>query len=226
MQISQGTLILGAVVLAAGSYALGRGTAPAETVRIVESQPSQPSQPNEPGADMEGTDPAANDPHAGQGGTPALDPDSEPAAITWTVPAAWHTVPNRSSMRIATYLVPRAPGDSADADVSVTRAGGDTASNVDRWAGQFTGAPEPKQQTRKVGGLAVTVVEIAGTYTNGMDPNAKPLAGWALLAAIVETPGMPYFFKMTGPAATVRAARPAFTAMIDGIQPTAKGSSL
>jgi hypothetical protein len=40
---------------------------------------------------------------------------------------------------------------------------------------------------------------------------------WALLAAIAETSGTPYFFKLTGPLATVKAARPAFDAMIDSL---------
>lgn len=42
-------------------------------------------------------------------------------------------------------------------------------------------------------------------------------AGWALLGAIVEAPEQPYFFKLTGPAATVHAARPAFEALLDTI---------
>lgn len=154
------------------------------------------------------------------GGGPGPAPDTEPAAITWTVPSAWHTAPNTSTMRIATYTVPHTGSDTVDAEVSVTRAGGDIASNVDRWVGQFQGAGEPKQSTRTVKSLAVTSVEIEGTYTNGMDPGAKPRTGWALLAAIVKTPGQPYFFKMTGPAATVHAAATAFNGMIDGIKPS------
>jgi hypothetical protein len=221
MQISQSTLLLGAVVLAAGAFALGRETAPSDS-RIVEVE--------RPASDsvQEGTDPPVpepTNPHAGPMGSPMGAPmgssdlavDDEPAAIEWTVPATWHTMPNPSSMRLATYSVPRAPGDGADADVSVTRAGGDTASNIARWTGQFEGAPAPTPKSHTVHGLEVTVVEIEGTYTNGMAPGAKAQTGWALLAAIVKTPGMPYFFKMTGPAATVHAARATFTAMIEGI---------
>ena len=126
-------------------------------------------------------------------------------------------------MRIATYGVPHAKDDAVDAEVSVSRAGGDMASNIDRWTGQFAGGAEPKQSSHAVKGMTVTVVEMEGTYTNGMAPGAKPMTGWALLAAIVKTPGMPYFFKMTGPAATVHGAKAVFTAMIDGIQ--AKGGS-
>jgi 3-hydroxymyristoyl/3-hydroxydecanoyl-(acyl carrier protein) dehydratase len=225
MQVSQSTLILGAVVLAAGAFALGRETAPSDAHIVEVERAVQPEDPAPEGTApaMPGT-PGVHASPAGMGmgagtGTADLAADDEPAAIEWTIPAAWHTMPNPSTMRLATYAVPRAPGDSADAEVSVARAGGDTASNIERWTGQFAGADPPRPSVHSVHGLEVTVVEIHGVYTNGMAPGAKPQPGWALLAAIVKTPGMPYFFKMTGPAATVQAARGAFTTMIDGIHP-------
>ena len=223
MQVSSSTLLLGAVVLAAGSFALGRETSPSEPPRIVEARPQEPL---EQGGSTAETDPTAEDPHSAPRAAQDPVPDSEPAAIAWTMPAPWRTMPNPSSMRIATYAVPHAASDAVDAEVSVSRAGGDIASNIDRWTGQFAGTGDPKQQSHVVKGLTVTVVEIEGIYTNGMDPGAKARTGWALLAAIVKTPGMPYFFKMTGPAATVDAARGSFTAMIDGIQPTRQGAPL
>ncbi len=221
MHISQSTLALGAVVLAAAAFALGRETAPSDT-RVVEVE--RPEAPPEP--PQAGMDPAMPPPTGAHGsptgpmgtmGASDLPVDNEAAAIEWTVPTAWRTMPNPSSMRLATYSVPRASGDPADADVSVTRAGGDTTANVARWASQFEGAPVPARKSHTVHGIEVTLVEIEGTYTNGMAAGAQPQIGWALLAAIVQTPGMPYFFKMTGPAATVHAARSAFNAMIDGI---------
>ena len=50
----------------------------------------------------------------------------------------------------------------------------------------------------------------AGTYSGGMGmgKNDGPAKDWGMLGAIVATPGMPHFFKVTGPARTVRAARP------------------
>jgi hypothetical protein len=235
MQVSQSTLLLGAVILGAGAFAIGRETAPSDA-RIVEVE--RPAPAEEPAQGM--TDPAMppghpplNGPGAGANagatggmggmggmGGSDLPADDEPAAIEWTVPAAWHTMPNPSAMRLATYSVPRAAGDPADGDVSVTRAGGDTNANITRWAGQFEGASPPTPKSHIVRGIEVTIVEIEGTYTNGMAPGARPQTGWALLAAIVKTPGMPYFFKMTGPAATVHAARSAFNTMIDGIHTT------
>jgi hypothetical protein len=54
-----------------------------------------------------------------------------------------------------------------------------------------------------------------------MGPGAAstPRPRWSLLAAIVETAGSPYFFKLLGPAATVRAARPAFDGLVSSCTP-------
>jgi hypothetical protein len=39
-------------------------------------------------------------------------------------------------------------------------------------------------------------------------------SGWALLGAVVATPGMPHFFKLTGPAKSVKAARAEFDQLV------------
>lgn len=114
--------------------------------------------------------------------------------------------------------------------MTVVRAGGTTDANIKRWVGQFADAREEKRTERKVRGLKVTTVEIVGTFTGGgpmsmsADPGRHP--GWALLGAIVETEGSPYFFKLLGPAATVSAARPEFQALIDSIVPSGSGAPL
>ena len=118
--------------------------------------------------------------------------------------------------------MPHAAGDAADADVSVTRAGGDVSANIARWGTQFEGAGEPKLKTQTVHGLEVTVVELEGTYGSAMSADTKPRPGWALLGAIVRTRGQPYFFKMTGPAATVHGARAAFTSLVDSVHPAGR----
>jgi hypothetical protein len=117
-------------------------------------------------------------------------------------------------MRLATYRVPRAAGDTEDAELSVTQAGGSVGANADRWVGQFDAASQKtaKRSTRNVGTLTVTLVEVQGKFEGGMGKDGG--AGWALLGAIVETPGMPHFFKLTGPAKTVLAAHAEFDGMI------------
>jgi len=122
-------------------------------------------------------------------------------------------------MRLATYTVPRAPGDAIDAELSITRAGGSVDANADRWIGQFDAAGQQaaKKTSRKVGTLDVLVVEVQGTYSGGMGRDSTPQAGWALLGAIASTPDMPHFFKLTGPAKSVLAARKEFDALIGSL---------
>jgi hypothetical protein len=147
-------------------------------------------------------------------------PAAEPSSLEWTAPARWQVAPNASSMRLATYRVPRAAGDPADAELSITQAGGSADANVDRWIGQFDADARKtaKRGTRKVGSFEVLVVEIQGTYSGGMGKEGAAQPGWALLGAIVPTPGMPHFFKLTGPAKSVLAARAEFDAMIASVR--------
>jgi hypothetical protein len=150
---------------------------------------------------------------------PSADP-GEPPAITWQAPNDWKPQPNANPMRIATYRI------ADGAELTVVRAGGSADANVERWIAQFDAPPTTDRTERTVQGLKVTVVRIAGTYAGGggMGPAAaaaEPHPGWAMLAAIVETPGTPYFFKLLGPAKQVDRARAAFDRMLGGIAPVA-----
>ncbi len=152
----------------------------------------------------------------------ALPANHDSAAITWKMPATWESAPNPSAMRIATYRVTGKAGTDP-AEVSVMRAGGTTEANLERWRGQFDDRVDEKRTVKKVRGLTVTIIEVGGTFVGGgMMPGASdaPRQGWALVGAIVETPDSPYFFKMTGNAKTVTAARAAFEALIESITPT------
>jgi hypothetical protein len=123
-------------------------------------------------------------------------------------------------MRLATYRVP------GGAEVSVSRAGGEREANIQRWVSQFTDGGRPGRAEKTVHGLHVVMVDIAGTYAGGAMTAGSQSAvhpDWAMVAAIVEGPGLPYFFKMTGPAAAVRAARPALDGLVDGITPMSPG---
>jgi hypothetical protein len=162
-------------------------------------------------------------------GHPPVDPaapsgnDSVPQAdLAWKAPARWQLVPNASTMRIATYRIPRVAGDPADAELSIVKAGGTVDANVERWIGQFgpEGQKTAKRSTRTVGKLDVALVEIKGTYSGGMMmKEATPTSDWALLGAVVSTPDMPHFFKLTGPAKSVAAARAEFDAFVGSLAP-------
>ena len=127
-------------------------------------------------------------------------------------------------MRVAEYLVPRVQGDPRDAECTVItfgpNQGGSVSDNVDRWARQFDPPSDaPTKTTRRVGGMTVTRVEVAGSYHPMAMPGAAPVPsteeGARLIGAIVEAPSGLWFFKLTGPDATVRGAAPEMDALID-----------
>ena len=143
-------------------------------------------------------------------------PLAQSGTLTFTKPAAWTDRPAASSMRVAEFIVPKAPGDSEDADVIVyyfAGGGGSVEANLQRWTSQFQSAKDPVRTTATVNGLKLTSLDVSGTYVAEMRPGSaehynKP--GYRMRATVVETPKGPYFIKLTGPAKTVDSAGAAF----------------
>ena len=137
------------------------------------------------------------------------------SGLTFTAPEGWLTSPAGSSMRVAEFTLPHASGDTEDAQLVVYYFGGSGGSvdaNMQRWIGQMEqadGKPSSavaKKETRTVNGLALTLVDVSGTYVAETAPgsarrNNKP--HFRLRAGVVETPNGPYFIKLTGPDRTV-----------------------
>jgi hypothetical protein len=136
-------------------------------------------------------------------------------SMNWDVPARWKVLPNPSTFRKATYAVPRAASDAEDGELAVSEAGGELQQNIDRWAGQFAEKPAPQRTDKTMAGLKVTIIELRGTY-NGMGVGGATAAkaNYVMLAAIVQTGDLPYFFKLTGPSNTVAQARPEFDKLL------------
>ena len=149
-------------------------------------------------------------------------------ALTWKVPSGWVEQKPASPMRRAQYKV---PGKTGDGECVVfyfgPGQGGDPISNAQRWADQFTladGSPAKsamKTETITVGGHDVFVVEVAGTYKGGMTMTmepATPKTGYRLLGAVVPGPDANWYFKITGPDATVTEQRDAFLGMVHSMK--------
>jgi hypothetical protein len=71
------------------------------------------------------------------------------------------------------------------------------------------------------GGRSVLLVEVAGTYDGGMTMTAEPSTpkpGYALLGAIVEGPDANWFFKLTGPEATIASQHDAFLSLLQSLK--------
>ena len=216
------SLVLAIGLVGSVAFAIGWGSRDVGASAATQQPP--PSNGNEPQAmdqgdfagagEVDTTQPLPpNHPSINGGGAmgQAAQADQEPPSLVWKAPKEWAAAPNPNAMRLATYKI------TDDTELVVARAGGDVATNVARWAGQFDGSPAPKQTDKTVHGLKVTIVQIEGTYQGGMGPTTGSHPSWAMLGAIVETSGEDYFFKVIGPAATVRAAKKPFEAMIDGL---------
>jgi len=150
------------------------------------------------------------------------------AALHWTAPSGWVAEPPANSMRRAQY---RVPGPKGDGECVVfyfgPGQGGEPMDNARRWASQFldsSGQPATesmKTRSEKIRDVPVLFVEVAGTYKAGGGmgmggPTSKP--DWALLGAIAEGADANWFFKFTGPRATVEGERAAFETMVESLR--------
>jgi hypothetical protein len=193
------------------------------------SGPGPTEEPSGPGPQDAGAPPARSArtlPVPG-GASPSSSKEA-PRGLRWDVPAGWIEERPSSSMRLTQY---RVSGRGGDAELAVfyfgPGQGGDPMSNAARWAQQFTqpggGSSLESMQTTRLEktALPVHLVEVTGTYSGGMTGSDKPaqeLPNYMLLGAIAEGPDAPWFFKLTGPEATVRAQREAFVRMLESIR--------
>ena len=117
-------------------------------------------------------------------------------------------------------------GDGGTAGLVVyffgNQGAGSSQANIDRWVGQFKdpdGTPitASKPVTRKIAGLEVTQVEVSGTYMGGMGagaPDTQGQPGQRMIAAIVDTPKGPFYFKFLGADKVVVENRKAFEGLL------------
>jgi hypothetical protein len=174
--------------------------------------------------------PPGHPPTGGSGGeraVPGPPPGSGVNELTWKSPAGWTEETPSSSMRRAQYRLP-GPGGPGELVVFYfgPGQGGDAQANAARWAAQFHrpggGAAGTGAKTRevKVGDIRVTLVEVTGTYVGGMGsgPSGPERPNYMLLGAIAQGADANWFFRATGPRATLEAQRAAFDDLIHSIR--------
>lgn len=129
-------------------------------------------------------------------------------------------------MRVATYTISPAVGDTARAECVVYffghGQGGSVEANLDRWKGQILGPggkpADAKISKRTIHGLPVTTIDTSGDYTGMGGPMASAKSvqsNYRLLGAIIEGPGGNVFIKFTGPAKTIAASETDFEQLLD-----------
>jgi hypothetical protein len=200
------------------------------------SQPLPPGHPPMGGGAPHGGAMGGGAPHGGamggmggEGGKTLADAGGgrkKMGSFTLVPPAGWQEKPTRSGMRAAEWRLP-GEGGAEDAELVAYYFGqggaGGVEANLERWIGQFQqpdGKPSKERATianTTVAGQKATMVDVEGRYVAAMMPGApeahdKP--DWRMLAAIVESPDGPYYFKLVGPKTTVARHKAAFDAMV------------
>lgn len=150
--------------------------------------------------------------------------------LLYDTPDAWIERTPDSPERVTEFRLPRVPGDVEDAELIVFFFGGRGANveaHLQRWIEQME-QPDGRSSFEVVSttgfdanGLAVTVLDVPGTYAAAVSPGSatrlnKP--NFRLLAAVVETPAGPYFFKLTGPDRTVALWDDPFSAFLRSVR--------
>ena len=155
---------------------------------------------------------------------------AQKSGLKFRVPTGWVEEERTSTMRVAQYRLPKAPGDSEDASLVLyyfgPGQGGSTAANIDRWIGQMkqddgSAAEGARDEHLVANGLKVTTVDVSGTYVAETAPgsgtfNNKP--AYRLRAAVVETPNGSYFVKLVGPEKTVTQWNDSFLSYIKSFE--------
>ena len=171
------------------------------------------------------TAPGMLSPHGGAGAV-APAPEGhrvEALGVVFDLPERWTRQAPSSAMRIAQAEI---PGEAGPALLSVFHfgagGGGSVEANLERWVGQVEVAPgvEPERGGFEVGAFRVTWIDVSGTLLpTGMGGPSEPEPDSKLVGGVIEGEGGPWFFKATGPAATLAAAREEFLAMLRTAHP-------
>lgn len=146
-------------------------------------------------------------------------PAPDGGGIVYELPTGWTRVKPTGKLRMDQATI---AGPTGDAELAVfffgIGSGGGVEANFDMWTEQVEGGT-PVRGTFEQGGFKVSWIETAGTLApSGLKGPREPRPNSRLLGAVVEGAGGPWFFKVTGPDATVAAQKEAFLSMLRAIK--------
>lgn len=157
-------------------------------------------------------------------------PAAQPAAkgeLQMTAQTGWVVEKPASAMRRAQFRLPSQTTGVADGEMIAfffPGQGGSVDANIERWAKEWSvaGGADPlsamKRVTRTINGLAVHHVDLSGEWSGGMNAAGGKRTDYRLMAAIVETPGGPWFLKLVGPQATLDHWEPSWRAFVTDLK--------
>lgn len=142
--------------------------------------------------------------------------------VQYDVPSNWTRQRPRNQMRLAQFGIPLVDGDEGPAEIVVFTfpgGAGTVEANLDRWKGMFDDVEgEPKVEKFDAGDIKITTMDITGTYMDKPAPflpQVTPRKGYRMMVAVVDTPNDgTYYFRMTGPKATIAKQSDVYTAML------------
>jgi len=169
-------------------------------------------------------EPAA--PHGGGAGEKALSAEGSTVAtpnFRFELPANWRREQPSSGMRLAQAVVPgpAGPGELAVFHFGAGQGGG-VESNFERWLGQveLLAGTTPERGELTAAGFRISWIDARGPLlpsTMGRGPTTAQ-AGFRPPGAVVEGQGGPWFFKVTGPEATLAPQRESFFGLLRGVR--------
>lgn len=226
-------LLIALVMSAACKKAPPQGDLPPVTAPAPAAAPTAPAAvPAEGSADPHAPNPHASEPQptAPKALEPLADGRVGLGPFSLVAPKGWTAKPVTSNMRAADFALPAAkPGDDAELIVYFfgDHGAGSVDDNLDRWLGQFEQADGKKSrdvakiEKTKFAGQDATYVSVAGHFQAQAMPGATQAIDTpnaALLAAIIDSPAGPYYFKLVGARPTVDAQAAAFRAMLESLK--------
>jgi hypothetical protein len=146
-------------------------------------------------------------------------------------PAEWKKEKPKNTFRQAQFKLPRAEGDTMDAEVFVSdQVIGKTDDDIfKRWKKLFV-PPDgqtvddiAKTETVKAGKVTLVYLDMQGVYLEKekpIDPDAKAIKrpGYRMVRVLVKTKDDVNYVSMTGPAATVEKNKKAFDEWLKGLK--------
>jgi hypothetical protein len=184
----------------------------------------------------QGGEPATSGASVTKDAAPAQELQTRTAAgISFQIPSGWVSSTPSSNMRAAQFALPAVKGDGEPPELVLyffgEGQGGDAERNIERWisqmqqSGEGSSREQAKREQKNIGDFRVSTVRLNGTYASSMMPGmgageSKP--GFRMWGAVVEGKGGPWFFKATGPRASMEAAEPALDALVGSLKPAAE----
>ncbi len=138
------------------------------------------------------------------------------------VPTGWREEAPTNSMRAAQFVLPGGDGTTLVVFFFGVGGGGGVDANMERWIGQVTqpgggsSADVAERSSETRGAFTLHHLDVSGEYNGGMSGGGG--SNWRFLGTVVECEGGPYFFKLTGPAATVTACEADYEAALASLR--------